>query len=179
MPTREEIWDAGWAGDTQRLRQLAEEGVDFNDRDESGDTPFNTLAMNLCAWGKPFRYEVVSTLLELGADPNIVNEDGDGVLTTPMLSVDVPMLRMLLEAGVDANKVPGYDESESLLDWGIWDYELLYCQSYAEEPCEEEKEDVDKKLAFLDRMAMKYNCLRPEHLLLLRAYGARSKYELD
>ncbi|MBW7863228.1 MAG: hypothetical protein H3C30_02310 [Candidatus Hydrogenedentes bacterium] len=177
MPTAKEIWDAGWAGDVDKLRQLAAEGADFNEQDEEGNTPFNTLATNLCAWRKPFRYDVVSVLLECGADPNITDNDGEGALTTAMLSVDVPMLRMLLEAGADPNKFQGYDESESFLDWGIWDYELLHCQSCTEKPTEEEQKDVDLMLAFLERVATKYNCLPPEHLLLLRSFGARSKEE--
>lgn len=104
MPTREDILNAAYAGDTDKLRQLAAEGADFNEIDKSGDTPLHEAIMEICSVDNPWRYEVVSTLLKLGADPNILGEFGDGPLTIAMYRMDVPMLRMLLESGADPNK---------------------------------------------------------------------------
>jgi len=179
MPTREDILNAAYAGDTDKLRQLAAEGADFNEIDKSGDTPLHEAIMEICSVDNPWRYEVVSTLLKLGADPNILGEFGDGPLTIAMYRMDVPMLRMLLESGADPNKPAGSFDSESFYDLAEWDYEFLHCSPYPDKPSDAEIEDPDLYLRFLDRMAIKCNYVRPEHLYLLRSYGALSKKEME
>lgn len=178
MPTRKDICDAACAGDLDKLRQLAAEGADFNEVDESGTSPLLEVIEELCPVDNPCRYDVVSTLLALGADPNIFDEDGYGSLTVPMFRMDVPMLRLLLESGADPNKHPGYDDSQSFYDYAEMDYEIVHLW-VPDKPNDVEIENPDLYLRFLDRMAIKYNCARPEHLHLLRSYGALSKKEME
>jgi hypothetical protein len=137
------------------------------------------VVLNLCVDEKPFRYAVARALLELGADPNLLDNEGSSPLEIPMLRMDTEMLRILLEAGADPNKTEGFDGDELLYDWAVRDYCLEALPNpLPEEPTEDDKKDEDSWLAFFDRIAAKYNYRRPDHLFLLRQYGAKSITEM-
>ena len=180
MPTRKDICDAAYEGDIDRLRQLASEGADLNETNEYGETIFDEIMSNLTIDDKEFRYDVLLAMLELGADPNILDEAGCGVLTTAMLAMDTKMLKILLDAGVDPNNHCGFTDSESFYDWAVCDYGYnLYGGPVPDEAEEEDNASEESWLAFLERLALKYNCRQPDHLHLLRSYGALSKKEME
>jgi hypothetical protein len=176
-PSREEILQAALNGDVALLHALAERGADFNSIEMW--TLLEEVVLNLCVDEKPFRYAIVRALLELGANPNLFDEDGGSPLEIPMLRMDTEMLRILLEAGADPNKVEGFHSDELLYDWAVCDYCLQALPNpLPEEPTEDDKKDEDSWLAFFNRVAVKYNYRRPDHLFLLRQYGAKSITEM-
>ena len=182
MPTKQDLCKAAYAGDVATLRQLALEGADFNEVDDFGDSLLKEVVANLSASDAPFRYEVVRTLLELGANSNILGAAGLGPLTDAMLSMDTDLLHILLEAGADPNKPCGFTESDSFYDWAESDYRYNIYGDYwilPEEPTEEDEASEEAWLAFLDRIAIKHEVLRPDHLKLLRTYGALTMGELE
>lgn len=82
-------------GDTDRVRELIENGADVNGKDRAGNTPLH------CACeGK--NTEIVQLLLEAGAD---VNGDNAGNDTTPLHRAcsyrRVQAVKLLLEHGAD------------------------------------------------------------------------------
>jgi hypothetical protein len=178
MRKRQDLRRAAYAGDIASLRQLVLRGGDVNEINDSGETLLSEVVGNLCADGEPFRYEVVAALLELGASPTLLDLEGCGPLTHSMFSMDTRMLQILLEGGADAGKVAGFDDSETFYDWAEFDYRYnVYDCHLPEAPSEEDRKTEEAWLAFLDRIAIKYHVRRPDHLYLLRAYGARSMRE--
>jgi ankyrin repeat protein len=185
-PTRDEIFQAAISGEFDLLRALSKDGADFNEFGPYGDSLLEDIISILQVEEKPFQYKIVKTLIELGADPNEVGIDPDrpeeansSPLTPAMLGMDTEMLKILLEAGADPNKVHGFTQNELFYDWAESDYcyEIFNIQ-LPDEPTDEDKKDEDSWLKYLDRMAIKYNVRRPDHLFLLRKYGARSIKEI-
>ena len=182
MPTKKDLCEAAYAGDVNALRQLALQGADFNEVDEFGDSLLKEIVSTLCSHDESFRYEVVGVLLELGADPNIIGKAGLGPLTDAMLSMDTAMLKILLVAGADPNKPCGFTETESFYDWAESDYRYNIYGDYwilPEEPTEADEASEEAWLAFLDRIAINHEVQRPDHLKLLRSYGALTMSELE
>jgi len=180
MPTSKDICDAAYAGDIDKLRQLAAEGADFNETNEYGETILAEIMSNLTIDNRELRYAVLLAMLELGADPNILNENGCGVLTAAMLAMDTKMFEILLDAGVDPNTHTGSADYESFFDWAVTDYAYnLYGGPVPDKAEEKDRASEESWLEFLDRLALKYNRRRPDHLYLLRSYGALSKKELE
>lgn len=179
QPTRKQVSDAAYSGDLCLLREYAQQGADLNEVEDGGDSLLEDIISNLCCDEKPYRHEVVKVLLSLGADPNILGEDQSSPMIPAMLKMDTEMLRVLLEAGTDPNKPPGFSPSESFYDWAESDYRYeLYDFREPEQPTEDDRENEDAWLRYLDRMAVKRNQRRPDHLFLLRQFGARTAVEL-
>ncbi len=89
------IHEAAVDGDTERMAQLLNEGVDVNAPDDAG-TPLQwALFANQTA--------IVSLLLEHGADPNV-----EGSAGTPLLAAtiggNVEVVELLLDHGADSNR---------------------------------------------------------------------------
>lgn len=83
-------------GDVKRIDQLVAEGVDVNTRGERNITPL------LWSIGKPNK-KGIKRLLEHGASPNIVTEDGESFIDFVAPSTDHEYLEMALEHGGDPN----------------------------------------------------------------------------
>jgi len=178
-PSRQEILQAAFKGDVALLRELAHRGADFNQSDPGEWTLLEEAVLNLCVDVEPFRYVVVRALLELGADPNMHDDEGGSPLTTPTIRMDTEMLQILLEAGADPNKIGGFWEDESFYDWAERDYGFdALPRELPEEPTEDDMKDAESWLSFCDRLAIKHNYRRPDHLFLLRRYGAKSMAEI-
>lgn len=192
-------------GNVEAIKQLIAQGVSLDHVDQCGKSLLNHIVTALTCecvpdeqltdeqadelthqqWielsnqAKPFRYEVVQTLLDLGADPNLGSAE-ECVLVSPMLAMDNRMLEILLIAGTDPNRLCHVDESEkSLLDWAKMDYcfETLDCP-----PCDPstaaDRQTMDTWISYADQQAQKYDYLRPTTLQLLRRYGAKTAEEL-
>lgn len=176
---RAEMIHAAVEGDLALLRELVERGADLIEVEPGGDSLFEDIMFCICCDDVPHRYTVVQTLLELGADPNVLGEERSTPMATPMIHMDTEMLRMLLEAGADPNKAGGFMESESFYDWAVFDYWYQALDmDRLDGATEDDKKDDDAWLAFLDKTAIERNVRRPDHLFLLRRYGAKSMTEM-
>lgn len=191
QPDRQEIIDAAFAGDLDRLEQLARAGADFNQPSPCDEEPLEEVVDHFCFCAPRGRgenwigFRVVRKLIELGAnpDPDPGNEASNGALYAPSIHADEAMLRLLLEAGADPNRHRGFDPGETVYDMAEDDYWLdTYVKpgvDFPEKPTDEDWRNEDTWLAFLDRMAVLGNRRRPSHLFLLRAYGARRGLDED
>lgn len=177
-PTRQDIRDAARHGNTDLLRTYAQQDGDFNEI-ELGDTLLEDIVADLCADQNPHRYDMVRLLLALGSDARMLGEENSSPLIPAMLCMDTEMLRILLDAGADPNRVSGFAEDELFYDWAEFDYRFeIYNANPPDTPTEEDEKDEDSWLRFLDRIAMKNSVRRPDHLFLLRQYGAMSAHEI-
>ena len=185
-PTRDEIIEAAVSGEFDLLQSFSKNGADFNEFGPYGDSLLEDIISLLYFEEKPFRYKIVKTLIEFGADPNGIGIDpnrpeeaNNSPLTPAMLQMDTEMLKVLLEAGADPNKVHGFTQNELFYDWAEFDYCYeVFDIKLPDEPTDEDKKDEDSWLMYLDRTAIKYNERRPDHLFLLRKHGARSIREI-
>ncbi|MCZ4324628.1 hypothetical protein [Pseudomonas anguilliseptica] len=129
-------------------------------------------------------------LIERGANPNLLGEEGSSPLTAAMLGRDSELLEILLEAGADPNLPEGFTGTQSFYDWAVFDYiheiwEAPFLFSPAPRleaptpPSPEDKASEESWLQYLDRCAIKDGLERPNHLILLRKYGARTAHELS
>lgn len=198
------IEDAAWQGNLEQLKSLTAQGVSFNHVMSDGGSLLNSIVINLTCdcirpelvpdddwdalshqqWidlsnqSKPFRYDVIKLLLELGADPNLGSAE-ECVLVFPMLHMDTHMLEILLNAGADPNRLHHDDDPHvTLLDWAGRDY----CFETIQQPCDpvtpQDQATFDQWLEYLDRMAIKYNYIRPHAIRILRQYGAKTYEEM-
>jgi hypothetical protein len=90
------------------------------------------------------------------------------------------MIKLLLEAGADPNAMVMESEFESLYDWAESDYQI---EVWGEDPLPERpKPEVvaypDDLNEFLVELAAKHNKLPPDHLMLLRKFGALRMAEI-
>jgi hypothetical protein len=87
---------AAGKGNIKKINQLVLEGIDVNARGSLGATPLYWAMRN---------YEGFKRLLELGADPNIIYNDGDSVIREASFSslIDDRVLRAALEHGGNPN----------------------------------------------------------------------------
>lgn len=178
-PTRKAVINAACAGDLDQLRKLAGLGVDLDDIGQTGESLLEAIIFDLCVDEKKHRYEVVRLLLASGADPNARGAAKSTPLLPAMLRMDVEMLQILLEAGADPNLPGGCSESSSFYDWAEFHYRYsVYGLKLPEEPSGEVRNDEDAWLDFLDGLALRQGARRPNHLFLLRRYGAKSMNEM-
>jgi hypothetical protein len=177
--------DAAERGNIAAIRAQVAGGFDVRATDTCGESVLAVAISGLevaVATPAPHRYEVVTALLQLGFDPNQLDSEGTGALTEAMLAMDTEMLRLLLDAGARPNDVAGFFPGDTLYEWAeigylfhVWDVNGI---SDLEDPDESDRATVDNWLKWIDRMAIKYNRRRPDHLLLLRERGAKTRREL-
>ncbi len=184
IPTRNEVLDAAISGNKKLLKKLAGRGADLNEI-ENGEVLLEDIMSELYNGSKPYKYTVVRLMLELGADPNVLGEEKSSPMTPAMLEMDTRMLKILLDAGADPNLREGFCEYESFYDWAEFDYRFeTYDRPFdstmpPDKAEKEDMEDADAWLKFLDRVAVKHGLRRPDHLFLLRKYGAKTRRELE
>lgn len=89
-------------GDLERVRSILDHGVGVNDANEIGYTPLMSAA-------RSYQVEIVSFLIERGADVKAVDSDGQSVLhaavgeSPSQPERQATCVKMLLEAGADGN----------------------------------------------------------------------------
>jgi hypothetical protein len=166
-------------GDIDAIRAQVAGGFDLNGRNHFGDTILEYAINALEYYPETPKYEVVHTMLKLGADPNGLSQDGSTPLFAAVMNMDSGMLRLLLDAGADPNVFRTRLDGgvESLYDWAshAYLYEVWKSRPPLEATAAERDEDV--WLAHLSRLAGQYGKRRPDHLQLLRERGARSTAE--
>ena len=181
----ETLINAAERGDIAAIRAQVAGGFDLRATDRFGESVLAVVISNLevvVDIPAPHRYEVVCALLELGFDPNQLDTDRAGALTEAMLAMDTEMLRLLLDAGARPNDASGFFPGDTLYEWAEIGY-LFHVWNVNGVPEEEEltesdRATVDNWLTWMDRMALKYNRRRPDHLILLRERGAKTRQEL-
>jgi ankyrin repeat protein len=114
----EPLHEAAWTGDIAAIREIVNGGADINSADDSGATALywaarggHPLGLHQCHGEDPARPEVIATLIELGADPNIQDRRPKGVgrssgwtpLFVAMHHEQFKSAQVLLERGADPN----------------------------------------------------------------------------
>ena len=84
-------------GDIKKVDALVAEGVDVNSVGKRGATPLYWAMRS---------YKGTEHLLELGANPNLIYEDGTTILTVAVELKDIRVMRVLLEHRADPNLKP-------------------------------------------------------------------------
>jgi ankyrin repeat protein len=112
------LQDAAWRGDVAAIKQLVKEGADVNAPDDMGATALywaarggHPLGPHRCKGEEPGRAEVIATLVELGADPNIQDRRPKGFgrssgwtpLFVALHHEQFESARVMLEHGADPN----------------------------------------------------------------------------
>jgi len=171
---------AACENDLATIHELIDAGFDKESIDEYGEPLLSDIVFNLLEGLKPFRYDMVKSLIDMGFNPNHFDSDGSGPLTQAMLSMDVEMLDVLLDAGAKPNETAGFKAGEKIYDWATFDYvyQIWGGNKFPEQPTENALADEDFWLLWIDRLAIKHQRRRPDYLLLLRKYGARTSVEL-
>lgn len=174
------IIQAACQADIETIKGIVASGFDVNSRDEYGESLLSCVIGEMERIPAPMRYEIVRSLLALGADPNLLDPDCNGALTEAMLVMDTEMLGILLDAGARPNEVCGFFDGTTLYDWAEMDYcyEIWEVNRFPEAPTEADDASEQTWLQYLDRLAVKYDRRRPDHLILLRKHGALRSAEL-
>lgn len=166
--------------DLATVKSMLDAGFDKESVDQFEEPILSEIVFNLLEDAVPERYAIVKKLINMGFNPQHLDSDGCGPLTQAMLSMDSMMLEVLLQGGAIANENAGFKQGETLYDWAVFDYiqQIWEINQIPEEPSQEALADEDLWLIWLDKMALKYKRRRPDHLLLLRKYGAKTGAEL-
>lgn len=171
--------------DIAAIRRLAAEGADLNARDQFGDpflfnALFHTAPYDETAKADGARYEIIPTLLDLGADPHQLAGDGASILIGPIFSQDAKMVELLLMRGVDPNRGccdpwdTVYEVASTDYDYEAW----IKPDPAPAFPDLADTDDEDLYLRRLDEEAQARGMLRPVIPLLLRKHGALSNREM-
>lgn len=182
------LYEAACAGNFEQVRSLVAAGADPNALDAHGDSLLAEVVFSFCFEPHPpFRQDMLRLLVQLGADPNRMDAEGSGPLTDAMLAMDAELIALLLALGADPNTHKGFSDCESFYDWAEFDYRFnVYFEPNPlngelgppDDSTEDDRASADAWLRYLDRCAIKYGLRRPDHLFLLREYGAKTVEEL-
>lgn len=167
--------------DFAEVTRLVEAGADVNALDQRQlERPISAVICNFDDLS--LRHEAVSFLLSAGANPMLLDDEGErlGPLFEAVLRQDSGTIELLLHSGANPNNELGTC-GESLLDYAVFDYcyERGWINKFPEEPVPSDRLTLEAWLVFLDRMAVKYNHPRPTHLRLLRSAGAHTHAEMN
>jgi hypothetical protein len=157
------------AGDTRRVRLAISYGANPNAVDESGEP---ALEWAFDSWNPRPRIPTARMLVALGADATFEGIDNSGgLLYRATFDKQADEVEFLLAHGANPN--PVMDSPETLYDLVEFDYRFdLWDLRKPLESTEGDKADEEAWLTYLDRCADYSGKQRPEHLRVLRRYGA-------
>lgn len=96
-------------GDTERVKELINQGADINQRDDNGRTALMFAVVNR-------HYETMKVLLEHGADVNARSNEGGTALMGAASAGELRMVEALLDKGADSHAtLPETKESAATL----------------------------------------------------------------
>lgn len=93
------IHDAIFDGDIERVRSILNTGINIEEKDSDGDTPFLT-----CCTYRPLA-EVMELLIDQGADINARNAKGESALSIAVGKKKLPVIDILLKHNAEVNVV--------------------------------------------------------------------------
>jgi len=99
---------AAWAGDVGEIRRLVADGVDLEATDGNGRTPLHVAAF-------ASHDEAVAVLIELGADPNRLENDRYDILTIAAVADDPALVRLAAAHGGNARNVTSRYDGTALI----------------------------------------------------------------
>ncbi|MDH7639487.1 ankyrin repeat domain-containing protein [Sphingomonas oryzagri] len=178
----DDLLDAAERADIAALRRAVASGADLNACGRCGESFLGeAMARVMSGENRERRCEIVTALIDLGADPAALCDEGTSILIGPIFAQDADMLRLLLERGVDPNRGCG-ERWESVYDTADFDYwfeawEQIPGPSLGD-PTAEERADPNAYLRFLDREAVAKGRPRPVLLAILRQHGALTGAEI-
>jgi hypothetical protein len=177
------IVNAAWKNDLETVKTMVTDGFNLATTNQYGESVLGETICYLCVYGdvEPHRFEVVKLLLALGANPNQHDSNGCGALQDAIFAMDTELIKILLDAGAKPNDFSNEYKDETLYSWGVLEYQfhIWDVNKFPEEPNLKLLEyDEEKWLNWFDAMAIKDGRRRPDHLFLLREYGARTLEEL-
>ncbi len=124
------VWEAVFGGDLDVVKQAIDGGMDVNARNpQFGEPMLSTAALM-------GHTEIMTFLLEKGADINVRNGDGNTPLHAAAFLGRADAVELLLEHGVDANvrnNGGGSAIESATLDWGITQGILAFIQLEVDE----------------------------------------------
>ncbi|MEI7840757.1 MAG: ankyrin repeat domain-containing protein [Methylococcaceae bacterium] len=173
------IVNAAYDGNLETVSSMVANGFDLTTINKLGESVLTEICLELFAYETiSHRYDALKLLLELGADVNqITDKDGTTALGNAGFSADTELFRILLDAGANPNcRIDG----ETLYEWCEFDYRYeTWDLTLPEKVPENARIHQNSWLLWLDEIAIKYQRRRPDHLFLLREYGARTSAELE
>lgn len=151
------------AGDIEAIHRLAEEGQDLNALCEFGRSPLQVAIYSIENIDR--RRLVVETLLVLGSKPT-PNPEGSGPLFSAIVQADYVVLALLLAYGAAPSEE--HEMGDPLYDWAEFDYRYeVWELELPERPTDADRVSEASWLEFLDRLAIKFDKLRPVGLRML------------
>lgn len=88
--TREMLIQAISKKDLPLVEKLLSDGADINAQDEYGDSVLDAAVFSLQDDAE--RHNVIKFLLDKGADPNLLDDEGGSPMYQPMFNMDTEML---------------------------------------------------------------------------------------
>ncbi|WP_148300386.1 ankyrin repeat domain-containing protein [Holophaga foetida] len=176
MDATQNLRKAVQAGDLDGARAALQAGADPNHLDGPDDESI----LNTAMWTRDpaLRYAMAELLLQVGADPNIPQEDNLRPLVDALRFMDTEVARLLLDRGANPNLI--VDGLGSMYDMAAFNYRLYVWElGGLSAPAEADLATEEAWLAFADRMAVKHDRRRPDHLILMRERGARTRREIE
>ena len=187
----QQVYQAAIEGNFDEVKRLVAMGAELNVHGSDGDSLLEAATFYLLAGEQPalFHLEMLSLLLQLGADPDFLGADGTSALTLAMWHMNTALVEIFLCAGANPNtrdpdpefaSLSFYDSAECDYGLNVWlarDFENG-SRYPPDEPAEADTLSADAWLGFLDQQAIKYGVRRPDYLFLLRRYGAKTSQEL-
>jgi len=97
-----ELIDAAQNNNIDLVRQLLDNGIDINVRDDTGNTALARASQ------EEGHDDIVELLLEKDANPNIQDHDGNTALMWASYNVNIEIIELLLNSGANTN-IPDHD----------------------------------------------------------------------
>ena len=106
--------------DPEAIRTAAKNAPDLQAAGRDGATLLNFAVRQ--SWRRPESVEAIKTLLSLGADPNYTNGNRNSFAMADAGHSSARVLRLMLDAGGNANTRDGFDQPMILMNWYLGYY---------------------------------------------------------
>ncbi|MET4695025.1 ankyrin repeat domain-containing protein [Endozoicomonas lisbonensis] len=161
------------------IQKRLNSGCDINARNHCGETVLQSAVSAL--YDYKYKITILEYLLCHGADFTLMDEDRTGPLTEAVINMDAESLKLLLDHGADPNAEAGFTKRETLYDEAVdwYSYKHFDCFCLSGFIDEDIYEDHNLWLESLHQLAKDTGNPAPEHLSILRGYGAKFSCEIE